>query len=366
MISLPAIQIPKILKKADYFLFLAMILLLVFGLTVILSTNPEAFKRQVIFALTGLGLYVGAALLDYRLLKTVSIGLYGGVLGLLVLVLVSGVITRGAVRWLEFGVGQFRQFQPSEFSKIALILLLASLLRNRIGPDLSFKTILTSFALTVIPVVLVYFQPDLGTSIILLTVWLGVIVAAGLKPAYLFLMVAGGLGLLVPLWSLLKDYQRQRIISFLNPALDPLGGGYNVLQSMIAVGSGQIWGRGFGRGTQSHLQFLPEHYTDFIFASLSEEWGFVGSLLLLLFFAVLLVRILMAARDAGDDFGSLIAVGVFSFLLSQVFINVGMNLGIMPITGIPLPLVSYGGSSLWVTMMALGLVQSVALRREKR
>lgn len=361
MIRILTISIPKILKKADYFLFLAMILILVFGLTVILSTNREAFGRQIIFALTGLIIYIGVSLFDYRLLKLASVGPYLGVLGLLGLVLISGVATRGAVRWLEFGK---RQFQPSEFSKVVLILTLASFLRSRIGPRLSFKTFLTSLGLTVVPVVLVYFQPDLGTAIILLTIWLGITIAAGLKPTYLFLLASASLTLLVPLWSVLKDYQRQRIISFLNPALDPLGGGYHILQSMIAVGSGQIWGRGFGRGTQSHLKFLPEYYTDFIFASLSEEWGFVGSLLLLLFFAVLLARILMVAREARDDFGSLIAIGVFSFLLPQVLINVGMNLGIMPITGIPLPLVSYGGSSLWVTMVALGLVQSVAMRRK--
>jgi rod shape determining protein RodA len=361
MIYLPKITIPKIIKKADPFLFLAMILLLVFGLTVILSTNREAFGRQIIFALTGLLLYFAVAALDYRLLRFASTGLYLAVLGLLGLVLVSGVVTRGAVRWLEV-VGQ--QFQPSEFSKVALILLLATLLRNRIRM-VSFKIFLLSLFLTVVPVILVYFQPDLGTSIILLAIWLGIVVAAGLKPVYLFLMLAGGLGLLVPLWSLLKDYQRRRLINFFNPTHDPLGGGYNVLQSTIAVGSGQIWGRGFGRGTQSHLQFLPEHHTDFIFASLSEEWGFVGAILLLGFFAVLLIRILMVAREAGDGFGQLITIGVFSFLLPQIFINVGMNLGIMPITGIPLPLVSYGGSSLWVTMLALGLVQSVAIRRRK-
>ena len=354
-------RIPKILKKVDYFLFLAMILALVFGLVVILSTNREAFGRQIIFALSGLTIYIGVSLFDYRLLKKVSIGLYVAVVGLLGLVFVSGIVTRGAARWLEFGTGQF---QPSEFSKVVLILLLASALSSHIS-RLSFKGFLMSAGLTIVPVLLIYFQPDLGTSIILLTIWLGVIVAAGLKPFYLFSMAASGLGLLVPLWSVLKDYQRRRIISFLNPARDPLGSGYNVLQAQIAVGSGQFWGRGFGRGTQSHLQFLPEHYTDFVFASLSEEWGFVGALVLLLFFAVLLVRILMVARDAGDGFGNLIAIGVFSFLLPQIFINVGMNLGIMPITGIPLPLVSYGGSSLWVTMMALGLVQSVAIRRKK-
>ena len=355
-------RIPKVLKKADPFLFLAMVLLLVFGLTVILSTNPEAFGRQILFGLTGFAIYVSVSLLDYRLLKLASVGLYLGILGLLGLVLVSGVVTRETVRWLELGTGHF---QPSEFSKVALILILATLLKNHVGSRLSLRVFLTSLVLTAPPVILVYFQPDLGTSIILLAIWLGVIVGAGLKPLHLFLMAASGMGLLVPLWSVLKDYQRERVISFLNPTLDPLGSGYNVLQAQIAVGSGQFWGRGFGRGTQSHLQFLPEHYTDFIFASLSEEWGFLGSLLLLLFFAILLARILLIARDACDDFGNLIAVGVFSFLLPQIFINVGMNLGIMPITGIPLPLVSYGGSSLWVTMAALGLVQSVAIRRRK-
>lgn len=357
-----ALGIPKVLKKFDPFLFLAMILLLTFGLTVILSTNQAAFNRQLLFALMGLVIYTGVSFLDYRLLKFVSFGLYFGILGLLALVFVSGAVTRGTVRWLEFGAVQL---QPSEFSKIALILVLASLFKRNIGSRLSFRVFLISLALTALPAILVYFQPDLGTAIVLLAIWLGIVVAAGLKPLYLFLMTFLGLGALVPLWSALKDYQRKRIISFLNPALDPLGSGYNVLQAQIAVGSGQFWGRGFGRGPQSHLQFLPEHHTDFIFAALSEEWGLIGSVLLLLFFVVLLCRILAAARSARDDFGTLAAVGVFSFLLPQIFINVGMNLGIMPITGIPLPLVSYGGSSLWVTMAALGLVQSVAIRSQK-
>jgi len=359
--TFPKIALPKILKKADLFLFLAMILALVFGLVVILSTNREAFGRQIIFALTGLIIYTAVSLMDYRLLKKVSIGLYLAVLGLLALVFISGTVTRGAARWLEFGAGQF---QPSEFSKVALILLLSSVLSSRVS-RLSFKNFSLSVFLTAVPAVLVYLQPDLGTAMVLLTIWLGLIVFAGLSPAQFFLMVAGALGLLVPLWSFLKDYQRQRIVSFLNPARDPLGSGYNVLQAQIAVGSGQFWGRGFGRGTQSHLKFLPEHYTDFIFASLSEEWGFIGSVVLLGFFAILMGRILVTAREAGNDFGRLIAVGVFSFLLAQTFINVGMNLGIMPITGLPLPLVSYGGSSLWVTMVALGLVQSVAIRRRR-
>jgi len=349
------------LKKFDYFLFLSMVLLLTLGLIVILSTNREVFGRQLIFTILGLSVYFGVALLDYRLLRRASVVFYLGFLGLLVLVLFSGAVSRGAVRWLEFKVGQF---QPSEFFKLALILFLAFLLEPRMGSHLPLRVVLASGLLTLIPAVLVYLQPDLGTAAILLLIFLGMIVAAGLRPLHLFLLAGAGLVAIFPLWSLLKDYQRQRILHFLNPTLDPLGGGYNVLQSVIAVGSGQFWGRGFGRGTQSHLKFLPEYYTDFVFASLSEEWGFVGSVLLILFFALLLLRILVIAREARDGFGSLLAIGVFSFLLPQMFVNVAMNLGIMPITGIPLPLVSYGGSSLLTTMIALGLVQSVAIRRK--
>lgn len=350
----------KFLKTADLFLFLAMLLLLIFGLMVILSLNREVFERQLIFALSGLTLYFLTSLFDYRFLRRVSIGIYAAVASLLALVLIAGVVTRGAVRWLEFAGSQF---QPSEFSKIALILLLAFLLSSRLEVRPSIKTFLIALTLTVIPAILVFLQPNLGTAIILLCIWLGMLVAAGLRASHLILLFGGGLLLLFPLWSLLKDYQRQRIVYFLNPALDPLGGGYNVLQSMIAVGSGQIWGRGFGRGTQSHLQFLPEHYTDFVFASLAEEWGFVGSMMLLALFGVLLIRILQNAKNSTDDFGSFICVGVFVFLATQFFINVGMNMGLMPVTGVPLPLISYGGSSLWVTLIALGLVQSVAIHR---
>lgn len=354
-------MIPEIFKKADYFLFFSMLLLLVFGLMGILSTNRQAFDRQIIFALSGGALYILASVFDYKLLKKMSLGLYGGVVVLLILVLFVGIISRGSIRWLEVSRGQF---QPSEFAKISLILVLAFLFEKKIRsapPDL--RTFLSSLVLTAIPAALVFFQPDLGTTLILLTIWLGIVVVSGVSRLYLALMFVAGLLVVIPLYGLLADYQRARIISFLNPLSDPLGSGYNVLQSQIAVGSGQIWGRGFGRGTQSHLKFLPEHHTDFIFASLAEEWGFVGSLVLLVLILLLLWRTLAAAQKSADDFGSLLAAGVFTFLVAQFFINIGMNLGLMPVTGIPLPLISYGGSSLWVTMISLGLVQSVVIHR---
>lgn len=356
-------MIPAIVRKVDYFLFFSMFLLLSLGLMGILSTNRQAFDRQLIFALSGLALYAASSIIDYRLLRRMSWGLFGGVLILLMLVFLAGVVSRGAVRWLEVSTAQF---QPSEFAKVALVLVLAVLFEKNIGPRFSLKIFLLSLVLTGIPAVLVFLQPDLGTSLILLAIWLGILVSAGVNRLYLVTMILGGLLILVPLYGLLADYQKQRIVNFINPGGDPLGGGYHVLQSQIAIGSGQLWGRGFGRGTQSHLKFLPEYHTDFIFASLAEEWGFVGSAILLILVFILLWRILQSARYSSDDFGSLLAAGVFTFLTAQFFTNVGMNLGLLPVTGIPLPLISYGGSSLWVTMISLGLVQSVAIHSQKR
>lgn len=351
-----------ILKKADPFLFLSMLLLLTFGLMVVLSSNAEAFRRQLLFVSTGFLLYISATVFDYRLLRKLAIPIFVATITLLVAVVLGGTISRGAARWLAVGgVG----FQPSEFAKLALIILLAVVLESRMLSRLSLKIFFVTLLTTLVPTVLVFLQPDLGTALILMSVWGGIVLASGVKIWYLLGLLSAGILSAVPLWSFLAEYQRQRIVYFFNPTADPLGGGYNVLQSMIAVGSGQFWGRGFGRGTQSHLQFLPEHYTDFIFATLAEEWGFVGVILLLLLFALLFARLLKAALNAADDFGSLLTIGIFTAILTQFFINVGMNMGIMPVTGIPLPLISYGGSSVWMTMIALGLVQSVAVRRKE-
>ena len=216
-----------------------------------------------------------------------------------------------------------------------------------------------------LPALLIFFQPDLGSSLVLLFSWLGILIGAGFDWR---LAVLGGATLLSSpflFWRFLQDYQQQRILSFLNPTSDPLGAGYNLIQATVAVGSGQFLGRGLGRGTQSHLRFLPERHTDFIFASLAEELGFLGSAVLIFALVVLLWRILVIAQKSRDQFGFLISLGIFSLIFTQTFINIGINLGILPITGITLPLVSYGGSSLLAISICLGIIQNINQHAKK-
>lgn len=224
----------------------------------------------------------------------------------------------------------------------------------------SWVNILKSWTLTLPILGLIFKQPDLGTSIVILTIWLMMLVGAQVSAGKLTLMSILGLVLTPIGWWSLKDYQKIRLLSFLSPQQDPLGLGYNVIQSTIAVGSGGLFGRGLGRGTQSRLQFLPEFRTDFIFASIAEEFGFLGSIVVLTLYLILLIRMLKVIGTCNNKFGNLIVLGVLSMIFIQVVVNIGMNIGIMPITGITLPLLSYGGSSVLVTLASLGLVSSVA------
>lgn len=346
-------------KRFDWPLFLPMMLLMSFGLVVLLSVDPELARQQVVFAAAGLVIYFFLAFTDYKIIGKFSQSIYFVTTILLILVIVWGISTRGAVRWLQVG---FWRIQPSEFSKISLALILASLLTAAQGSLRKiFKSILFSFPI----IVLVFFQPDLGTALVLAAIWIGILSVSGVKLSHLLVLITGGLLFFVPGWFLLREYQRQRLLTFINPQADPLGSGYNVIQAIIAVGSGQMFGRGFGRGTQSHLQFLPDYQTDFIFATLSEEWGFLGALILIVLFLILCFRIFKIGEAASSSFGSLLCVGVGVMLVFQIVVNVGMNLGIMPVTGIPLPLISYGGSSLVATLVALGLVQSVGVGRKR-
>ncbi len=348
------------LRRFDLPFLGAMLLLLTLGLTVLFSTNPEAAKQQVIFAGVGLVLYLGMSFLDYRAWRFYASFLYLLALLLLVLVILTAPGVKGSVRWLNFGVFNL---QPSELAKFCLTILLAKLLTPFYDRWLKLPRVITSLLLTLPIMVLVFLQPDFGMTLIISGLWLGMIFYAGLDPRHFvgFLLLGGIISF--PFWNLLKPYQQERLVTFFNPYLDPLGSGYHVLQSTIAVGSGGLLGRGFGRGTQSHLKFLPEHYTDFVFASYAEEWGFLGSAIMLLLFAFMCWRILKIASCSMDDFGAMLCIGVLMVILLQVLINVGMNLGIMPITGLTLPLISYGGSSLITVMMSLGLVQSVARSR---
>lgn len=348
-------------KNFDWGLFLATILLLSFGLLVIYSTSPEAAKEQLIFAVLGLSAYLFVLSFDYNILKAFAGVLYLFSLLLLLFTYFWGAVFHGAARWFALGGVTF---QPSEISKFIIILALGAFFSSRFWDKFSLRSFGLSLFAVLLPVAFVYLQPDLGTALILLAIWLGIAVIAGVRPLFLLLLLGIFSLSSIPLFFSLKDYQQQRILTFFNPSRDPLGSGYHVGQSLIAVGSGQLFGRGFGRGTQSHLKFLPAYHTDFIFAALAEEWGFIGSFALLVLISFFLWRLLKVSISATDDFGLLVAVGVFSMIFFQTAVSIGMNLGLMPVTGIPLPLISSGGSSLITTLVALGLAQSVAMRRK--
>jgi rod shape determining protein RodA len=351
----------------DWLIFASVIILVVLGVAVIYSTsyNDPANKNlalyQGIYALIGFAVAFLLASIDYRAIKSYYLILYLIGIALLLIVLVLGKTVYGATRWINLG---FFQLQPSEIFKLILILFLAKFLSDQTY-ELNIKRIILIIFLIFIPAVLILLEPDLGTTLVLVVIMIGMIIVAGARKIYLF-----GLGILtiiaLPLsWFLMRDYQKQRILTFFNPASDPFGAGYNVLQSIIAVGSGGILGRGLGQGSQSQLNFLPIKHTDFIFAVFAEELGFIGAIILLLLFVILLLRIIRAAKIASDNFGMLIAVGISMMFIFQILVNIGMNIGIMPVTGIPLPFVSYGGTSLIVNLAAMGILFSIILRHRR-
>lgn len=341
------------LSSFNWPITLSTILLLSVGILVIYSSSRELALQQSFFALIGLVLYLLLSQFDYRALKDFVTPAYFLIIILLVVLFILGVETRGSVRWISLGIFNI---QPSELAKPILILLLASFWAKAFS---TWQNTIKSLLLVLIPLFLVFKQPDLGSALTIGAIWVGILIASGLSWRKLTVMASIVILLLPLAWFTLHEYQKQRVISFLSPHSDPLGVGYNLIQSTIAVGSGQLWGRGLGHGTQSRLQFLPEFRTDFIFASIAEEMGFVGSMMLVVIYFFLIAYSLKVAQRAVDRFGSLIAFGVVSMLLFQVFVNIGMNIGILPITGITLPLISYGGSSLIATLISLGLLASV-------
>jgi rod shape determining protein RodA len=234
------------------------------------------------------------------------------------------------------------------------------------GKPLTLSRLLKFFFLVSFPLILIFRQPDLGNAIVYAVFFLAILFAGGAKPIFLLLTATVSTAILPIFWHLLKGYQRERILTFLSPTHDPLGAGYNAIQAEIAVGSGELFGRGLGRGTQSHLKFLPEFHTDFVFAAISEELGFLGSIITLLAFGFLLWQIIAIGQNSKDRFAYLISIGAFAQILIHVVINIGMNIGLVPITGITLPLVSYGGSSLISTMATLGIVANIHMTRSSR
>ena len=321
-------------------------------------------KRQLLWLLIGLLGLVLIFLLDYEALARLHRPIYCCCLLLLALVLKFGSGPGLAMSWIS--LGSFR-FQPSELAKLGLIVVLATHLGRRADAAARFPTLGWSFLLVIIPTGLVLIQPDFGTAMVFLALWLGIVLAGGVRVSHLFLVLLACTLVFGAAWrlNLLRPHQKQRLTSFLHPRADPLGASYQLLQSRIAVGSGQLLGKGLFRGTQGQLRFIPEHHTDFIFTVVGEEFGFLGAGLLILLYFLLLWRGLQIARRARDRLGALLAVGVVSMLGFHVFINIGMTLGLLPITGIPLPLFSYGGSNLLASLLALGLLLNIFARRHK-
>ncbi len=317
------------------------------------------FQKQLVWGLVGLAGMLALMAVDYGRLHTLSWPVYFFTILLLLAVPLVGTKIYGARRWLDLG---FFHFQPSELAKFAVLLVGARLL-SRQPEKLDWKELLGVLCVGMAPAALIVIQPDLGSSLNLLLLLGGIILYRGLKGR-----VIKGLAIVLPMvpplgWFYLHDYQKQRILTFLNPGDDPLGSGYHIIQSQIAIGSGRMWGKGFMEGTQSQLRFLPEKHTDFAVAVFGEEWGFVGCIVLVALFALFLLSIYSTARDAKDRFGSFLAAGVFFYFFWQIFINMGMVLGLMPVVGIPLPFLSYGGSTMFVNFCLLGLVQNVSMRR---
>lgn len=350
-------------KYFDIPLSLSCGLLVLVGLVAVYGSslsNPtlSLFYRQLVFAALGILCYVFCSFYNYHKLAKANRLLYIAIVLVLLGVLLFGPNIRGSSRWIDLG---FFRFQPAEPAKIVILLGLSRWLYLRRGEINSWKNIALTFLFTAIPVGLVMLGPDLGSSIILLSIWGGILSMSWVNKKYLAGIVVVFLLFTGFAWKfLLHDFQRHRIEIFLNPSLDPQGRGYNVRQATIAVGSGQLFGRGLGRGLQSQLKFLPERQTDFIFAGLAEEIGFIGSVIILTLYGIVFVRLWRIASLARDELGAYIVGGVLFMMLSQTAINIGMNLGLLPVTGIPLPLISYGGSSLVVVLTCLGIVQNVA------
>ena len=349
----------RFFKNFDFLILSCVLAISAFSLLILWSIKPDFFGQQLTFFLVGFFLFFLFSQIDYRLFAHLRWPIYFSICLILSATLLFAPQTRGAARWIEIGPWHF---QSSEILKPFLILAVAGLVGS--FSSIGFKRLFFVSALLAFPALLIFKQPDLGNSIIFLIIFVSILFIGGLR---IILMVGGlflTLGVIPIFWQFLRDYQKARVISFLNPQADPLGTGYHLIQAMVTVGSGQIFGRGLGRGTQSHLRFLPEQHTDFIFASLAEELGFLGATLLLILFTLLLWRILVIAKKTKEPFGILILTGVFTMILAQVFINIGMSLGLLPITGITLPLMSYGGSSIISAMISLGIVESIA--REKK
>ena len=361
----------RLLRRTDLTLIVAAVAIVIMSLVIIGSAthvNTPSEERYWFVQRQGISIVIDIALaaflmnFDYKILQRYGNHFYVFNLILLILVMLVGQTALGAQRWIALGP---ISIQPSEFSKLIMIIALAAMLEKRGGKINTITDLAPVAAYVGVPFLLVLKQPDLGTSLVFLAIFFGMVFVAGVRLRLLLGIFGAGLAAMPVLWHFLKDYQKMRIMVFMDPNVDPLGAGYHIIQSKIAIGSGMLFGKGLFGGTQSQLNFLPENHTDFIFSVVGEELGFVGCAILLLLYLIVLWRGIRIAQDASDMFGRLLAVGITSMIAFHVLINVGMTMGIMPVTGIPLPLMSYGVSSLTTNIMAIAILLNIQLRRQK-
>jgi rod shape determining protein RodA len=371
----------RLLTHFDWMLFCFTLLIPLLGLVVLYSAgyDPDAtvnllgwldlnFRsaacfKQATYLLVGMVVMGVGMSIPTQLLHRYSFALYGLAIVLLVLVAGFGVVVNGSRRWLDLGAFKL---QPAEFMKLGLIIAMARVLSKTLptnGTAYSLRELIIPGLLIVVPMGLIMEQPDLGTALSLCAVGVAQILFVGVRPKVLVGIVIAVCLLAYPAWTSLHDYQQRRIMVLLNPEADPQGSGYHITQSKIAVGSGELFGKGFQKGTQTQLEFLPEHTTDFVFSVLAEEWGFVGCTFMIGIFFCLIAAMLRVAHRSRDVFACLLVIGITAQIFAHIVINIGMVIGLLPVVGIPLPLVSYGGSSLLSLLFGLGIVQGVSMRR---
>ena len=368
----------KIWRHFDFALLGGVALLIILGIAMIRSTTltsidpsiQQSTGRQIIYSIIGAVILIVVSAIDYRLWSSLSGGIYAVMIILLIVVQLIGLTTFGATRWIDFG---FARLQPSELGKFLIALTLANTISNHTEEMGSLRFVIRTMIHVGVPILLIFIEPDLSTCIMYVVIWLVIMWAAGLR--WQHLAIFGGasvailpVGFLAILSTPSLSYQADRIIHFLIPDTSSStyqDAAYNVQQALISIGSGGWFGQGYGHGSQVQLRFLKVRQTDFIFSAISNEFGFIGAIIIILLVAFVVYRIFRAGQMARDSFGSLLCYGVGSIILYQAFFNIGMNMKLLPVTGLPLPFVSYGGSSLWTFLFGIGLVESVILRHKQ-
>ncbi len=366
-----------------FLILMASLIILSTASTNVLKSDPWHYvKLQAVWIIVGIGAAAVLAVIDYEKWRTYRWWIYGFNMMLLLAVILFGDTAKGATRWIPTPFGF--NIQPSEFAKIFIILTFADFLADRKGKLNNYTDFIMPFLFVLAPMLLIFKQPDLGTTLVFVAIFIGMMFVAGANPWKFGGLLLGGVVVIgIALWLHfstdlpgwlhwaqglplpMQEYQLKRLTIFMNPSADMSGDGYHIIQSIWAIGSGGLWGKGYQMGTQGQLNFLPEHHTDFIFSVVGEEFGFIGTITLLFLFLIFLLRSLSIALKARDNYGMLVTAGVVSMFTFHILVNVGMTSGIMPVTGIPLPLISAGGSAMLSNMAAVGLLLSVNLRRRR-